>query len=165
MLSEIKRSDGGGTVDLRSRRTLSCGHGLSQANSEGFALPYFCVLAEIKASVRGLKAHAHNASLLIAEVIAIPAGVAAFHADQLQGGFGHCVLENYLLIESSSEYKDIWCWGRCSTGCWRLKSLSVCFLDPHRHVGDCLQPGASWRWSCQLSPGHGLPRSCACATE
>ncbi|PIC97820.1 hypothetical protein CSV68_16360 [Sporosarcina sp. P29] len=25
--------------------------------------------------------------------------------------------------------------------------MSVCFLDPRRHVGDCLQPGASWQSS------------------
>ncbi|PIC58235.1 hypothetical protein CSV80_04865 [Sporosarcina sp. P12(2017)] len=36
-------------------------------------------------------------------------------------------------------------WDRCSTGCWGMKLVCVCFLDPHRHVGDCLQPGASWQ--------------------
>ena len=46
--------------------------------------------------------------------------------------------------------------GRCSTGCCLLKLVSVCFLDSRRHVGDCLQPGASWQSaaSCLLATAY-----------
>ncbi len=37
-----------------------------------------------------------------------------------------------------------------------MKLVCVCFLDPHRHVGDCLQPGASWQSaaSCLMATAY-----------
>ncbi|ARF18263.1 hypothetical protein SporoP17a_13815 [Sporosarcina ureae] len=60
LFSEIVRTDGGSTVDLRSRRTLSHGPAVSQLGRE---LP-----------------------LVVSPDRADPSGVAAFHADQLHGG-------------------------------------------------------------------------------